>query len=192
MSKKNENIKNNLLNYSYDGIQELDNNLPKWWLILFSVTIIFGIIYFCYYQLWSGPSLKDEYREEIAKIEAQKMANNGAGSFPDLAKAIAAEKSEDSIKQGKAIFVARCLPCHGDKGQGIIGPNLTDHFWIHGNGKIADIVKVIHDGVPEKGMQAWGLILPEKDIYLLGAFVRSLRGTKPDGAKAPQGQEYQE
>ncbi|HEX9843972.1 MAG TPA: c-type cytochrome, partial [bacterium] len=97
----------------------------------------------------------------------------------------------EAIAAGRTIFLTSCMPCHGDKGQGIIGPNLTDKYWLHGN-RYNDIVNTIVNGVPDKGMIAWKTALNPQKINQVAAFVMSIRGTNPPNPKPPQGQEYPE
>ena len=95
--------------------------------------------------------------------------------------------SNEDVAAGKDVYATNCFPCHGQHGEGGIGPNLTDDYWIHG-GKSSDIVRVISNGVPDKGMTSWLPILGENRVVQLAAFIISLHGTSPPGAKAPQGE----
>lgn len=184
---RNDGKQEKLTDHNYDGIQELDNSLPRWWLGLFYITIVVAIGYYAYYELGSGPSIQDEYTRDVAAMESKK-AVAPVSSFPEMAKLVAFQKSPEKLSAGKGVFQARCIVCHGDKAQGIIGPNLTDDYWIHGDGKIGSIAKIIHEGVPEKGMPPWGALLSDDEVYAVAVYVKSLRGTNPPGAKAPQGQ----
>lgn len=93
---------------------------------------------------------------------------------------------------GKALFLEKCSACHASDGGGIIGPNLTDRFWLHGRGTLSDIVKVVSEGVPEKGMPTWEIMLKREQIYAIAAHVKSLQGTHPAHPKPPQGEEIKE
>lgn len=170
-------------NHNYDGIEELDNPLPNWWLFIFLGTIIFAFIYFLHYA--SGTGLT-----QTAELEIQ-MKN-----LPKPAEKIWTEEelnapfgAPENIASGKAIFVAKCVACHGNEGQGVIGPNLTDNFWIHGKGQRKDILDVVQKGVVANGMPAWGGVISESEAVHVSAFVYSLKGTKPANPKAPQGEE---
>src|SRR5262249_6503862 len=154
----------------------------------FYITIVFAAAYFAYYELGPGPTLKQEMDSEVAVIDAQKKASGPQKQFPEEARLLAVQKDPQKRAAGKSVFQARCVSCHGEAGQGLIGPNLTDDYWLHGDGKIGSIAKVVHDGVPEKGMPPWGALLSDEEVYAVTAYVKSLRGTKPAGAKAPQGQ----
>ncbi len=174
--------------HAYDGIHELNNPVPTWFNVLFYGTMIFAAGYLYYYHIGEyGPRQDQEYENEMVKAAADKRAF--------LAKS--GEKYDESsvkidqslILNGKQVFNTSCAPCHGEKGQGTIGPNLTDEFWLHG-GSINDIFKTIKYGVPAKGMVSWEKNLSAKNIAELSNYILSLKGTKPANAKAPQGDEY--
>lgn len=177
-----------LLDHDYDGIQELDHPLPRWWLWGFVICVIFSIGYMGYYMTGPGPSSKQELTNALAEVEALKPTpNEGAGSGPSQEELLLAFKDAASLKHGHEVYTTKCLACHGDKGQGIIGPNLTDDFWIHGNGSLKDVAQVVAIGVPEKGMPPWGSVLTPVEMKDVVAFVHSLHGTNPAGAKPAQG-----
>lgn len=172
--------------HAYDGIEELDNSLPQWWLLTFYGTIIFSAIYFLYYVIGNGPGLHQEYMQDKVALEAI-VAKNSSGSGPgDAAALLALVKNPEKQKAGKPIYDTRCASCHGTAGQGGIGPNLADDYWIHG-GKPAEVLATISNGVGDKGMPPWGGMLSNDDLQSVLAYVKSLRGTNPAGAKAPQG-----
>jgi len=104
---------------------------------------------------------------------------------------MAMAKDPAKVKAGRELFQVRCIACHGAAGQGIIGPNLTDEYWLHG-GKLAEITHTITNGVPDKGMPPWGPVMSSEQIHFVVAYIRSIRGTNPAGAKAPQGELYKE
>lgn len=173
-----------------DGIRELDNDLPNWWLIIFYVTIVFSAIYMYYYHAGGGGVLPvQEYQAEQKKIEAEMAAAAPAPavgspiSDEELSAAIAAPAS---IQSGKQNYDTKCIACHAPGGAGSVGPNLTDDFWIHG-GKPQQIVNTILKGVPEKGMISWEALLSKKEVLELVAYIKSIRGTNPANPKAPQG-----
>ena len=175
-----------LLAHDYDGIEEYDNPLPGWWVWLFWATIAFSGVYVVYYHLGPGPSVHDQYAEEMRVATAQ-AARAGAAAGTVTEEALGAiQKDAKLMTAAREIFAARCAPCHGPQGQGLIGPNLTDEYWLHG-GKLTDIHRTITEGVPEKGMVPWkGQLLPD-EIRAMAAFVGSLQGTNPPNAKPPQG-----
>jgi cytochrome c oxidase cbb3-type subunit 3 len=175
----------------YDGIEEHDNSLPNWWLNLLYATIAFAIAYFGYYVMGDGPSLVREYERAKAQRENAELelrAKVKPATEEDLARLV-----PDPTRRaaGLAIFRSRCVSCHGSEGGGGIGPNLADAFWIHG-GKLTDIAQTIRAGVLDKGMPPWSGQLGPEEISSLVVFVRSLRGSAPAGAKAPQGEPFRE
>ena len=175
-----------LLDSNYDGIEEYDNDLPKWWKVLFYLTIVFGVIYFVYFTL--GPGLTSDQRLslELDAITAlhKSIPAQVQTSEEDL---LILAKDPTSLAKGKLVYDAKCSACHAALGQGLVGPNLTDNYWLHG-GKISQIKKTVEVGVLDKGMLAWqGLLTPE-EIDDVVAFVFSIRGTNPPDPKAPQGE----
>ncbi|SMF05837.1 cbb3-type cytochrome c oxidase N-terminal domain-containing protein [Pseudobacteriovorax antillogorgiicola] len=175
--------------YVVDGIKEYDNPLPSWWVALFWGTIAFAVVYLAYIHGMGGPTLEDELYADRDAYEAtmEKQASAKSPAGEDL---IAQLKSDAMIAEGKTHYVTNCAPCHGQNGEGLVGPNLTDVFWLHG-GSPEDIIKVITDGVPAKGMIAWKTILGPKKIKETTAFILSLQGTNPANPKAPQGEKYE-
>jgi len=178
-----------LLEHDYDGIREYDNPMPGWWSTLFVVTILFAIGYVLYFDVLAlGPNRLQDYSEEVAiqaKIDAAAEALF-AISPEDLEKYV---QDPAHIAAGSAKFQAICVACHGEKGEGKIGPNLTDNFWIHG-GKGMDIYTTVRKGVPDKGMPVWGKTMKADEIRDLAAFVVSLRGKNLPGKEA-QGQPFE-
>ena len=175
-----------ILDHDYDGIKEYDNPLPNWWLVTFLGTIIFGALYYIHYEI-SGvaPTLRDELKTAMAVINA-KVPTSTQNQMSDEQLAALFEKSKDQVKE---IYLGKCAVCHGQNGEGLIGPNLTDNFWINGKGTNSDLVKLISVGVVEKGMPNWDAALKQEEIIAVAAHVHSLHGTKPANAKPPQGNE---
>lgn len=176
--------------HEYDGIIEHDNPLPGWWLATFYITIIFSVLYIGYYFFGPGKSLVQEFQDQQKQIQTN-IASQSAEKGPtgptesDLKAALA---STDAKANGKSVFDTKCVSCHGPEGQGTIGPNLTDKFWIHGS-KLTDIANVITNGVLDKGMPPWGALLSKDELTNVTAYVKSLKGTNPSNPKAPQGSE---
>ncbi|MEZ4906365.1 MAG: cbb3-type cytochrome c oxidase N-terminal domain-containing protein [Saprospiraceae bacterium] len=176
-----EKEKDVLLDHEYDGIKELDNVLPPWWLWLFYFSIAFGIIYLVKYHIASDWSSSKEYSEEVAIAKAsvdKYMKDNGL----DLNEAnVTLATDAASIAEGKKIFnePGKCATCHRPDGGGLIGPDLTDDKWIHG-GDIKDLFNTINKGVPEKGMIAWGGTLSPQQIQDVASYILvELHGTNP-------------
>lgn len=169
-----------LLDHNYDGIQELDNPLPRWWVYLFALCCVFALGYFSYYTFFGGPTLVEELDQQLAK-------KSGASQQGQTVDYTALVSDKDMISKGKVIYDSKCASCHNAQGQGLIGPNLTDAYWIHGKGTPEDIQKVVIEGVAEKGMLAWGTLLKPEEIQAVVVFVHSLKGTNPSNPKEPQG-----
>ena len=183
--------KNKMEVHEVDGITEHDNPLPKWWLATFYLSIAFSVVYFLYYELGNGPNLKQElaqnYQQQV-EIPALEAAKRGSGGTPDdeLKAALAAPAI---LQKGKDVYLAKCAACHGPGGEGSIGPNLTDHFYLNGDGSLGAIAKVIKEGVSAKGMPSWEALLSHEEWVASSAFVRSLKGKNLPG-KLAQGKEY--
>lgn len=180
-----------LLDHDYDGIKELDNALPPWWKWGFYFTVVVAVIYlFRFHVVKTGPTPLDEYESEmkIAATKMEKFRKNSKEAFDETTVTLA---DASGIAAGKKIFTGTCFPCHGANGEGnAVGPNLTDKYWLHG-GSIGNVFKTITNGVPDKGMQAWGKTFSPTDIRNLASFVLSLQGTKPANPKPPQGNLYE-
>lgn len=171
--------------HDYDGIQEFDNPLPMWWLWTFLGAIIFSFIYYIHYELKIGPTSDQELAAEMQAIEKIKSMAESNALKVDLNTMI---KDEGKIAEGKLVFGAKCAACHGDKGQGLVGPNLTDKAWLHGS-TIESIYKTIAKGVLEKGMPPWEGVLKDTELQNVALFVHSIKGTNVTGGKAAEGVE---
>lgn len=208
-----------MADHEYDGIYELDNDLPGWWVWLFYLTIIWAFLYMFFYHISGiGYSSTDEYRKEINPdyIRVESGQPKLLGIFPEyrpvyyddkrhrhvshqpLVQFVEEKRESDtatyvaltdakSVSQGKEIFMVKCVSCHGKFGEGGIGPNLTDAYWLHG-GDFSNIVKTIKFGVPTKGMITWRYELKPEQILQVASFVATLKGTNPPNPKAPQGE----
>jgi cytochrome c oxidase cbb3-type subunit III len=168
--------------HNYDGISELDNLLPRWWLWLFWLCNVFGLAYLLYFHvLHPEKGSAWEFQREVTAAAALQKA---AAPAPTVTTVEAPTADAALVGKGKEIFLKNCIPCHGTLGQGIIGPNLTDDFWIHG-GTFAEIKHTITEGVPAKGMITWKLMLKPDDIQNVASFVWSLHGTDVSKAVPP-------
>lgn len=180
-----------MTDHEYDGIIELDNNLPPWWKAMFYITIIFGVAYLLHYHVFSTGDLQGaEYEKEMAEAKAEVEAYLAtAGNNVDESNVTFVE-AEDRLAHGQELFVQKCAPCHGQSGEGGVGPNLTDKYWING-GSISDIFKTIKYGVPAKGMIPWESQLSPTDMQDLSSFIITLEGSNPPNPKEPQGELYE-
>lgn len=169
-----------------DGIVELNHPAPFWWQTIYYLSIVWAIGYAGYYLGGSGMSRKEALQQELAELAAKDVSPN-ASPEQEKAELRAIYKDPGRLAFGKAVFTKNCASCHSPDGGGGIGPNLTDGSWIHGDGSIDAIAKVVREGVSEKGMPPWGPILKREEVMSAAAFVRSLRGTTPAKPKAPQG-----
>lgn len=175
------------MGHDYDGIRELDNKLPPWWKYGFYATMIFAVVYLWRYHVAHAAPLQDEeYAIAVEKAAVQKeaylkmAANNVDESTVKLL------TGQADLAAGKAIFTNTCFACHGKNGEGGVGPNLTDSYWLHG-GSIQEVFKTIKYGWPDKGMKSWKDDFSPSQIAQIASYVKSLAGTNPPNGKAPQG-----
>jgi len=179
-----------LLEHSYDGIQEFDNPLPPWWVGLFGLTVVWGVIYFIFFHIVGlGGGQLDELKNEYAEAEANKPKQTQ--NQIDLSSLTAALTDEESLSKGKKVYTNYCASCHGNAGEGGVGPAFADKYWIHG-GKFQDRINTIINGVPEKGMVAWKGLLNDNDIAQVASYIEQFQGTNPPKLKAPEGDLYEE
>lgn len=175
-----------MLDHDFDGIRELDNRVPPWFSWLFYVTIIFAVIYLLNYHVFQASPLQDEeYQMQVKEAEAQRTALVKSGAFLNE-ETVTLLTDPASLDAGKQIFTTNCIACHAADGGGLVGPNLTDDYWIHGGG-IKNIFKTIKYGVTAKGMIAWQSQLNPKQMQEVASYVISLHGTKPANPKQPEG-----
>ncbi|WP_026977864.1 cbb3-type cytochrome c oxidase N-terminal domain-containing protein [Flavobacterium tegetincola] len=177
-----------LLDHDYDGIKELDNDLPPWWKYLFIFSVIWGVAYFIHFEMLGGDDQETELKKEIA--EAQIALEEYKKTAPDLMNADNVTLLTDAgdLSKGKALFETNCVACHRADGGGQIGPNLTDNLWILGGG-IKNVFHTISEGGRDgKGMVSWKAILKPTEMQQLASYVLSLQGTNPADAKAGEGE----
>lgn len=179
-----------MFDHDYDGIRELDNNLPPWWKYGFYATILFAVVYlFHFHILNTGKLQMAEYSDQLAtaKAEIEAYKKKAANLVDETNVTLLTDAS--AIAAGKATYVKYCVACHGAEGQGDVGPNLTDNYWIHG-GSIKDVFKSIKFGWPEKGMKSWQQDLGARQIQEVSSYLRTLVGTTPANPKEKQGDLY--
>jgi cytochrome c oxidase cbb3-type subunit III len=178
------------LGHNYDGIRELDNRMPPWWLAMFYITIVWSVGYMLYYHVFDkGPLQIAEYEADmaIAELQREEYLKKAADKVNETT--VTALISDADLAKGKQLYTVNCVACHGAGGEGGVGPNLTDKYWIHGGG-IKNIFKVIKYGVIEKGMISWQTQLKPSEMQQVSSYILTLAGTNPPNAKEPQGAEY--
>jgi cytochrome c oxidase cbb3-type subunit 3 len=184
-----------LMDHEYDGIHELDNNLPPWWLYGFYFSIVFGVVYVINYHFTDNGKLQiEEYVAEMEAAEEAKAAFVATQENTVDESNVELLTDASDLAAGGKTFKLYCAPCHGENGgsmPGGVGPNLTDDYWIHG-GSVTDIFKTIKYGVPEKGMVSWQAQLNPTQIQQVSSYIKSLKGTNPENAKEPQGDLWEE
>ncbi len=175
-----------VLDHEYDGIKEYDNPLPGWWVWVFVVSIVFSVGYFAYYQIGPGPTIIAKYEEEMHEAAERQATQTAAQGEVTDATLVALKSDRAAMEHAREIFTTRCAPCHGHDGQGVIGPNLTDEYWLHG-GRPTEILHTITEGVLDKGMLAWKSQLNPGELRAMAAYVLTLQGSHPPNPKPPQG-----
>lgn len=186
-SKEIEEEHDVLLDHDYDGIKELDNVLPPWWVYLFYATIVFAFVYLIRFHIYDDYNQKEEFETEMALARAQvKQYQLTAPDLLDKEK-VTLLTDATSLAEGKNLFEVSCIACHKPDGGGSIGPNLTDEYWILGGG-IKNVFNTIMEGGREgKGMVPWKATIKPSQIQKVASYVLSLQGTNPPNAKAPEG-----
>ena len=180
-----------LLDHDYDGIKELDNALPPWWKYGFIITIIVAGLYLLKYEIWhNGPNPTEEYTTEMTNAKEQVDAYL-VSSKNNVDEKTVTMSDAAGIADGAVLYAKTCVPCHGTKGEGGVGPNLTDDYWLHGGG-VRDLFKTIKYGYPDKGMQSWQATFSPIQIQELDSYIETLKGTHPPNPKAPQGDLYKD
>lgn len=184
-----------VLDHEYDGIRELDNHLPPWWKWLFYASIAWGVVYlFAYHVVDVLPLPAEEYANEVAAAEeaaaARLVASEEAGVLIDES-TVEMVTDATALADGEKIYQTNCAACHKADGGGSIGPNLTDEYWIHGGG-IKNIFSTVKYGVVEKGMISWEPVLSPEQMQNVSAYIWTMQGTNPPGAKAAQGEVWVE
>jgi cytochrome c oxidase cbb3-type subunit III len=175
-----------LLDHDYDGIRELDNPLPPWWKYGFYITIGVAVVYLLNFHVFGfGKNPIQEYNAEMekAKIQMEIYNENNKNKIDENNVPMA---DAAGLAKAKDIFEAKCYVCHGKLGEGGVGPNLTDNYWLHG-GTLNEIYQSITHGYADKGMPEWSTFYTPLEISYLASYVKTLHGTNPPNAKAPQG-----
>lgn len=205
MDNKNKNLilddeHDKLLNHEYDGIMEFDNPMPPWWLYGFYFTIVLAVAYLLWYDVFGiGPSQSAEYQSEMAAAAELYGPGRGDGSGTDSGQpggsvtvnyaTLEVLTDEASLEAGRLIYTnpaQLCVTCHGANAQGLVGPDLTANYWLHGC-DLQSLITSVKSGYPQQGMPPYGSgnRLSDNELQQLASYLISLRGTNPEGAKAP-------
>lgn len=176
-----------ILEHDYDGIREYDNPMPGWWRAIFWATIVFSAGYVVWFHIggW-GSTPESSYRAELTAYQAQRAEREAQDASAVNEELLATAAKGDVVQKGAQVFATRCASCHAADGRGLIGPNLTDSFQLHGTTRL-DIFTTVKNGVAGTAMPAWGEQLPPGDVFAAATYVSTLRGTNVAGGKAPQG-----
>jgi cytochrome c oxidase cbb3-type subunit 3 len=144
-----------------------------------------------HFHVWNtGLTPEQEYTSEMAVAAKQvEEYRKKAGEMVDEKTVTLADAK--GIEEGQKIYQTACIACHGGKGEGGVGPNLTDTYWLHG-GSINDVFKTVKYGVPDKGMQAWEKSFSPSQIKNITSYIKSIAGTNPPNGKAPQGEPFED
>ena len=174
--------------HEYDGIRELDNKLPPWWLYGFYISIVFAVVYLINYEvLGTGPTQEEEFQTEMIQAEEDLKAYLASlDNLVDESNVTLSIESAD-LDAGKAIYEQNCSVCHAADGGGGVGPNFTDKYWLHG-GDMPSIFKTIKYGVPSKGMIAWETQLSPKKMQQVASYIYLMEGQPANNPKEPQGE----
>jgi cytochrome c oxidase cbb3-type subunit 3 len=180
--------------YEYDGITEYDNPCPVWLLYIFYFTALLAVFLLGYH--FGGNSMNETIEAYAIKLKEAQTQTPVETSVqkPEVSESelLALLQDPDALADGGEIFGDQCALCHGYSGEGMIGPNLIDNYWLHGKGKISDIVVSISSGIPDKGMAAWADRIPEQQILHIAAYIKSIQGTVTENAKEPDGELVEE
>ncbi|OSY87991.1 cytochrome C oxidase subunit III [Tenacibaculum holothuriorum] len=182
-----------ILDHNYDGIKELDNSLPPWWVYMFYATMIFGAVYLVRYHVLGADSQEMEYNKAMAEARRELDAFKATSKDAVIdAATVTALTSDSDLSRGKAVFNLNCAACHAPDGGGGIGPNLTDKYWVLGGGIKNVFTTITNGGRPGKGMVAWGKTLKPKDIQKVASYILKFQGTTPAKPKKAEGELYEE
>ena len=183
-----------VLDHNYDGIKELDNTLPPWWVYMFYATILFAVIYLVRFEVLDGDNQTVEYNKAVAQAKAELKAYKANAPATDFitAESVTLLTDAKDLSRGKAVFKLNCASCHLEDGGGSIGPNLTDEFWILGGGVKNVFTTISNGGRDGKGMIAWNKTLKAADIAKVASYVISLQGTTPATPKAAEGDKWED
>lgn len=173
-----------VLDHDADGIQELDNLLPRWWVWLFWGCNLFALGYMLYFHAFSMGELQAAAYVKEARA-GENLKNAALAEFESSLGSLKPATEDTILSHGSQLYTTYCAPCHRQDGGGLVGPNLTDDYWIHGPA-YQDTLRTIINGVPEKGMLSWRGVLKPNEVQAVASFIYSLRGTTPPNPKLPE------
>ncbi|MDG1398612.1 MAG: cbb3-type cytochrome c oxidase N-terminal domain-containing protein [Polaribacter sp.] len=179
-----------ILDHNYDGIRELDNSLPPWWVYMFYATIVFAVVYLIRFEVLDGDNQIMEYEKAVAAARTEIDKYKSTATDLITAENVTLLTESKDLKRGKAVFNLNCASCHLSDGGGSIGPNLTDEFWFLGGGVKNVFMTISNGGRDGKGMIAWNKTLKAADIAKVSSYVISLQGTTPAKGKIAQGEKW--
>ncbi len=175
-----------VMDHEFDGIQEFDNRLPNWWLWLMWGSMVFALIYWVFFHTLGVGVLPVERFEMEMQVAQEAQIARALEAGIDNEFFLMMSQTEDKVAEGREIFVKHCVACHLDQGQGSVGPNLTDGYWIHGCEPM-QMLKTINDGVAAKGMPAWMNQLGPTRVNAVLAYILTIKDNEVAG-KAPEGE----
>lgn len=187
MSEDSEKKDPRLLEHDADGIQELDNLLPRWWVWLFWLCNVFAVFYMVYYHAMGRGDLQAAAYVKEAKA-GEEIKSAALAKFESSLQTLEPSKDKEVLATGRQIFGTYCAPCHRPDGGGLVGPNLCDSYWIHGD-SYQDNLKTIINGVPDKGMLTWRGLLKPQEIQSVASYIYTLRGSNPPNPKPREDQQ---
>jgi cytochrome c oxidase cbb3-type subunit III len=177
-----------MMDHAYDGIVEINNPVPAWFMTLFYGTIVIGVVYlFTYHVVGDGQIMTAEYKEQMAEGEAIKDAFMKKFAKSINENNVTVLKDAKAIEDGKKLYTQNCVACHAADGGGGVGPNLTDEYWLHG-GNVKSIYHTISEGVAEKGMISWKKSLNPLQIQQITSYIFTMKGKKAANPKEAQGE----
>jgi len=175
-----------VMDHEFDGIQEFDNRLPNWWLWLMWGSMVFALIYWVFFHTLGVGVLPVERFEMEMQVAQEAQIARALEAGIDNEFFVMMSQNEEKVADGREIFVKHCVACHLDQGQGSVGPNLTDGYWVHGCEPM-QMLKTINDGVAAKGMPAWMNQLGPTRVNAVLAYILTIKDTEVTG-KAPEGE----
>ncbi len=185
-ANRGEYVQDFIKEHEFDGIQEFDNKLPNWWLWTLYGAIVFALFYWVvFHTLEIRPLPREDFAAEMRTAQEAELARSAASGLSNETFTMMLAM-DDKVAEGRELFVKLCVACHLDDGRGLVGPNLTDEYWIHGCEPM-DMYKLVSDGVAAKGMPAWKNQLGPSRMQAAVAYIMTITNTNIEG-KAPEGE----